>query len=79
MSTEIGQLRLSLPAGFGDRAHRIGRLVGEALARRDLPGGRLDRVAVGPLKVDANRSNHAIADHLARRIHAAIERQARTP
>ncbi|MCP5524228.1 MAG: hypothetical protein H7A46_22055 [Verrucomicrobiales bacterium] len=77
MSTEIGQLRLTLPPGFERRAHRIGRLVGEALAERTLPAGRLPRVNVGPLKLDARRSNHAIASDLARHIHLAIERQTR--
>ncbi|MDD5366290.1 MAG: hypothetical protein PHR30_13205 [Gallionellaceae bacterium] len=72
MTTEIGQLKLRLPAGFEARAARIGRLVGEALARRDLPAGRMDQVGVGPLQVDARRSDRAIAEHIAQSIHAAI-------
>lgn len=75
MKTEIGQLALRLPAGFEDRAHRIGRLVGEALANRtDLPAGRLERVGVGPLKIDPRRSDRAIADGIAQSIGAAIRR-----
>ncbi|MFA5083671.1 MAG: hypothetical protein WC474_14050 [Hydrogenophilaceae bacterium] len=72
MTTEIGRINLNLPAGFEARAARIGRLVGEALARRELPAGRIDRIGVGPLKVDARRSDRAIAEHIAQSIHAAI-------
>jgi hypothetical protein len=75
MSTEIGQLRLSLPAGFEKRAGHIGRLVGRALAQRNLPAGRFPQVTVGPLRIDARGSNHAIANHLAEQIHAVIARQ----
>ena len=75
MKTEIGQLSLRLPAGFEGRAQRIGRLVGEALARQpDLPAGRLGRVGVGPLQVDPRRSDRAIADGIAQSIGAAIGR-----
>lgn len=75
MTTEIGQIHLRLPAQFQRRAHRIGRLVGEALARRDLPPGRIVRVQVGPVMVDARRSDKTIADHIAGTIQAAIGRQ----
>ncbi len=77
MTTEIGQLNLRLPAGFEGRAQRIGRLVGEALARQaGLPAGQLAQVGVGPLQVDPRRSDRAIADHIAQSIGAAIGRQA---
>lgn len=74
MRTEIGQLALNLPAGLEGRAGRIGRLVGEALARRALPAGRIDKLAVGPLSVDVRHSDRAIADRIAESIHAAIGR-----
>lgn len=73
MTTEIGRLSLRLPAGFETRAARIGRLVGEALAGRDLPAGGIAQLGVGPLKVDARRSDRAIAEHIAQSIHAAIK------
>jgi hypothetical protein len=78
MKTEIGRIQLRLPAGLERRSRRIGRLVGEALARCDLPAGRVDQLAVGPVTVDVRRSDHAIADHIAGNIHAAIGRQTRT-
>ena len=76
MTTEIGQLNLRLPAGFEGRAPRIGRLVSEALARQNnLPAVRLSQIGVGPLHVDARRSDRAIADSIAQSISAAICRQ----
>ncbi len=78
MKTEIGRIQLRLPAGLERRSRRIGRLVGEALAQRELPPGRIDHLAVGPVAVDVRRSDRAIADHIAGNIHAAIGRQTRT-
>lgn len=76
MTIEIGQLNLRLPAGFETRASRIGRLVGEALARQqNLPSVRLSQIGVGPLQIDARRSDRAIADGIAQSISAAIGRQ----
>jgi len=73
MTTEIGQLKLQLPPGFEARAGRIGRLVGEALARRQgLPSGQIRQVGVGPVQVDARRSDRAIAEAIAQSIHTAI-------
>lgn len=73
MKTEIGQLSLHLPAGFETRGQRIGRLLGEALARQEgLPGGHIEQVGVGPVRVDARRSDRAIAESIARSIHGAI-------
>jgi len=75
MTTEIGQLNLQLPAGFEARAHRIGRLVGEALARQEgLPGGQVALIGVGPMQVDVRRSDRAIAERIAQSIGAAILR-----
>lgn len=76
MNAEIGQLRLHLPAGFEHRAQRIGRLLGAALAQTpDLPGGTIDRLGVGPLQIDPQRSDRAIADHLAGAIRTALGRR----
>lgn len=73
MKAEIERLHLQLPPGFEGRAQRIGRLVGEALARQPTPGaGRIDAVRVGPLQVDARRSDRAVAEAIAAPIAAAI-------
>jgi hypothetical protein len=75
MKTEIGQLRLQLPAGLEARAQRIARLVGESLAGRgDLPAGRIERIGVGPLTADGRASDRAIADRIATSIVQAIGR-----
>lgn len=78
MKTEIGRIQLRLPAGLERRSGRIGRLVGEALARCELPPGRIEHLAVGPVTVDVRRSDRAIAERIAGTIHAAIGRQTRT-
>jgi hypothetical protein len=73
MHTEIGHLRLTLPAGFEARAQRLGSLLGEALAARsDLPAGHIEQLGIGPLQIDAGHSDRAIAEHLAGAIHAAL-------
>jgi hypothetical protein len=73
VKTEIGQISLQLPAGFEARAQRIGRLVGEALARQDgLPSGRVERLGVGPVRIDSRRSDRAIAESIATSICAAV-------
>jgi hypothetical protein len=73
MKTEIGQLKLTLPAGFEGRAALIGRLLGEALARQPLRGGQLASIAVGPLEVDARGSDRAIAQSIARAIAQSVD------
>lgn len=74
MPAEIGRLRLRLPAGFEDRAGRIGRLVGEALARRDdLPAGRIEQLQVGPVRVEVGHSDRVVAQRIADSIHAAVK------
>jgi hypothetical protein len=71
--TEIDRLSLSLPAGFDQRATRLARLTAQALARHELPArGVLPAVSVAPLQLDARRSDHALADVLARHIAAGI-------
>lgn len=75
MTTEIGQLNLRLPAGFEARAQRIGRLVGESLARQEgLPGGQVGQIGVGPVRVDARASDRVIAERIAQSIGVAIQR-----
>lgn len=79
MNTEIGHLRLNLPAGFEARAQRLGRLLGEALAARtDLPAGQIEQLGVGPLHIDPRRSDRAIAEHIAGAIHAALRSNGHT-
>lgn len=74
MTTEIGRLLLQLPTGFEDRAGRIGRLVGEALAQRDdLPAGRIDQLRVGPVRVEVGHSDRVVAQRIADSIHAAVK------
>jgi hypothetical protein len=74
MQTDIAQLGLTLPAGFADRAPAIVRLLGAALAAADdLPGGRLARVDVGRLHIDARQDDRAIALAIAGAIHQAID------
>ncbi|TCJ12314.1 hypothetical protein EZJ19_12295 [Parasulfuritortus cantonensis] len=78
MTTEIGRLAITLPAGFEGRAKHIGRLVGEHLADCALPAGRLAQLGVGPVRVDARRSDRAIAEHIAQSIRAAITQGVRS-
>lgn len=73
MTTEIGHLQLQLPPGFEQRAQRIGRLVGESLAGRDLPAGRLAHLRIGPVAVEAHLSDRRVAQRIADSIHAAIQ------
>jgi hypothetical protein len=74
MSTEIGHLQLQLPPGFEERAERIGRLVGEALADYgNVPSGRIDHLRVGPLAVGTELSDQRVARQIADSIHAAIQ------
>ena len=76
MTTEINQLALRLPNGFERRAQRIGRLIGEALARRNLPAGRVDRIRVGPRTADPRHSDRSVAERIADTIPTAINRHA---
>ncbi len=74
MNTEIGQLQLQLPPGFEQRAQRIGRLVGEALAGFvSMPPGRMEHLRVGPVAVEAHFSDQRVAQQIAQSIHAAIQ------
>ncbi len=69
---EIERLHLGLPATLARRADRISQLVGETLA--DTSAGqnlRIDALHIGPLRIDAQRTDRQIARQIAR----AIERQ----
>lgn len=75
MSTEINRLSLTLPAGFGDRAGRIARRVGDALAQYELPAGRHARLAVGPVRIDARSTDRMIAARIADAIATRIRQE----
>ncbi len=76
----IDTLRLQLPAGFAHRAERIGRLVGDALARVDLGSdlGRdgadlaLDRLALPPIAIAGGASDFEIAAGIASSVRKQI-------
>ena len=65
----IDTLRLQLPAGFERRAERIGRLLGDALARIDAgaPGAELalERLAPPPITIAAGASDFDVAAGIA--------------
>ena len=78
----IDTLRLQLPAGFERRAERIGRLLGDALARIDTgaPGAELtlDRLALPPITIAPGASDFDVAAGIAASVHhqiAAARRQ----
>lgn len=76
MKTEIGQISISLPAGLAGRAAAIARLVGAALADQgELPAGRYAAVDVGPLRVDVQHSDRAIAASIAGAIKQSLAAQ----
>lgn len=69
---EIQRLHLGLPSTLARRANRISALVSETLT--DTTAGRnlrIDTLRIGPLTIDAQRSDRQIARQIAR----AIERQ----
>lgn len=69
---EIERLSLRLPAGFESRAARIARLAARALSAHALPqSGALALVTVPPLRLDARRSDRALAAEIARGVAAA--------
>jgi hypothetical protein len=62
----IDTLRIQLPAGFEHRAERIGRLVGEALARIEPAASRaLDRLALPAIAIAPTASDAEIAAGIA--------------
>ena len=75
----IDTLRLQLPAGFEGRAERIGRLLGDALARIDTgapaAGLTLERLALPRITIAPGASDFdvaaGIANSVSRRIAAA--------
>ena len=72
----IDRLRLRLPAGFERRAERIGRLVGDALARIDTgaPGAALtlDRLALPPITIAPGASDFDVAAGVASSVRCQI-------
>ena len=72
---EIDTLRLTLPAGFGARAARIGRLVAEQLAvcAGDLAPGRIDTLVLPALHIAAGWSDQRIALRVADALGAALQ------
>lgn len=78
----IGQLRLSLPAGYELRAERIARRVVDELARRlPLDGAdlTLDRLALPPIEISHSASDHQVASAVASAIAGSVARGAKTP
>ena len=74
----VGRLHLRLPAGFAVRAPRIARLTAHALAAQALgAGARLDQVHVPPVRVNARRSDRAIAAQIASAIARGITQATR--
>ena len=62
----IARLSLRLPAGFAVRAPRIARLTAHALAAHPIrASARLDNLHLSPVRVNARRSDRAIARELA--------------
>ena len=70
----IDTLRLQLPAGFEHRAERIGRLLGDALARIDTGAGdiMLDQLAVPPIQLATGASDADVARTIAHSVHHQI-------
>lgn len=71
---DIDTLALTLPAGFGPRAARIGRLIGEQLAHHapDFGPGHIDTLSLPPVRVEAGWSDQRIARHVAERLVSQI-------
>ena len=72
----IDTLRLQLPAGFEGRAERIGRLLGDALARIDAgaPGAALtlERLAPPPITIAPGASDRGVAAGVASSVRRQI-------
>ena len=72
----IDTLRLHLPSGFEGRAERIGRLLGDALARIDTgtPGAELtlERLAPPRITIMPGASDFDIAADIARSVSSQI-------
>jgi hypothetical protein len=62
----IDSLRLRLPAGFEHRAQRIGRLLGEALARIELGSSAvIEGLALAPIAIAGNATDAEVASGIA--------------
>ncbi len=66
----IDTLSLQLPAGFEHRAERIGRLLGDALARLEVGSSiALDRLALPPIAIAPGASDRDVAAGIAASVH----------
>jgi hypothetical protein len=69
----IDALSLRLPAGFEHRAERIGRLLGDALARMEPGFGAapmaFERLAPAPVVVASNHTDVEVATAIAASVH----------
>jgi hypothetical protein len=74
LTLTIDTLRLQLPAGFEHRAARIGRLLGDALARIDAGPGdlTLHRLAVPPIELAPGASDADVARTIAHSVRHQI-------
>lgn len=62
----IRRMSLRLPAGFEHRAGEITRQVSECLAeQRPLRTRDIDRLVVGPVRIEAQASDSEVARHIA--------------
>ncbi len=68
----IDRLRLRLPREHAARAARIGRLLGEELARLDWPAGRIEALRLPPLQLSPAGSDRQLARRIAQAIHAQV-------
>jgi hypothetical protein len=71
---EINQLRLHLPAGFEHRAHRISRGIARQLANCPVSASRhIEALSIAKVRVDAGRSDRAIAAQIAGAIRMQLD------
>ena len=73
----IDKITLRLPPGFEGRAESIVRLIGERLADMKMPGrgGRIDRMAIGPLTISPGRSDRDIATMVRENLIGQVEKR----
>ena len=69
----IDTLSLRLPAGFEHRAERIGRLLGDALARLEYRSSiALDRLVLPPIAIAPGASDVDVATGIAASVHRQL-------
>jgi len=73
---DIRRLRLQLPEGYEQRAPRIVRLVGQALARDPVTqSGEQAHLHIGPLELPEGATDRQAADRIARAIRTQLPRE----